>query len=80
MSKKTITFTLPPPRPQEVPPQAPDTDAWVLAGDGKSPPDERMLIDLSARRSWFELMQLIWAFPVMATWFWMAGIAQGERR
>jgi hypothetical protein len=92
MSKKTITFTLPPSRPQRAnverqdPPDhpqasAPETDAWVFAvePDALQPPDirseDRILIDLSARRSWFELVQLIWAFPVLATWFWMAGIA-----
>jgi hypothetical protein len=89
MSKKSIAFTIPqaPPRNLEIdrPPAAgpgSETDAWVFAAEPHHliPPtarlDECMLIDLSARRSWFELMQLIWAFPAMATWFWMAGIAQ----
>jgi hypothetical protein len=80
MSKKTITFTLPPSRPQEAPSAAPDTDAWVFASEDETPRDDRLLIDLSARRNWFELMQLIWAFPVMATWFWMAGIGDARRR
>jgi hypothetical protein len=85
MSKKIIHFTLLPSRAGEPDAAvrditAEDSDSWVFAAERDvrhepaMPIDDRFLIDLSANRSWFELMQLIWAFPFLATWFWMAGI------
>jgi hypothetical protein len=90
MSKKTISFSLPSSRPQ-----APERDsatardfdferagdAWVLAAQAETARDEASLvIDLTAKRSWFELMCLISAFPYIAAWAWTAQTLQSLGR
>jgi hypothetical protein len=71
MSRKSITVTLPPGL-AGLPPDSTGfaPDDWVLAAAHPAPDNRRVLIDLTARRSWFELAQLVWVFPYLATWHW----------
>jgi hypothetical protein len=84
MSKKIVSFALPANRSCQVEEvlagdiSGRGPDSWVHAAR----PDRRepaimdpMLIDLSVRRNWFELVQLIYVFPYLATWSWVARAA-----
>ncbi len=87
MSKKIIAFTLPAARTphQALEDIARNFDDWVheekqevrdeieaRPASGSGP----VLIDLSVRRSWFELMQLVAVFPYIASWQWMIQMAE----
>jgi hypothetical protein len=84
MSKKVVAFTLPPSRTnpadsasKETPASSPrgQRDTWVLDALKPKPAEPRepspIIIDLSANRSWIELVQLICIFPYLATSAWM---------
>jgi hypothetical protein len=77
MSKKTIPFALPP-KPALPDHAAEETpDRWVFQAE---PPPAgtagHVVIDLSANRTWYELAQLIWIFPCLATTCWMRTATQ----
>ena len=76
MSKKKISFTQVPQQVAAMEFASHGLDNWVLAepADMPEPPvhhSGRLLIDLTAPRNWFELAQLIWMFPLLATLAWM---------
>jgi hypothetical protein len=73
MSRKVVAFTLPsmPHGPARSQPQRQEADRWVSGPAPSTASTHPVVIDLSASRSWFELAQLIWAFPYIATWCWM---------
>lgn len=82
MSKKTVSLSLPPMRADPADAIS-NPDQWVLAThvDRLAEPTaattkSRLMIDLSAERSLFELMQLICLFPWLATWSWLLNAAR----
>jgi hypothetical protein len=73
MSKKVVSFTLPnrPRDPAQSEPRREAPEGWVLASTDPRSPAGHVVIDLSAERTWFELVQLIWMFPWLASWCWL---------
>ena len=84
MSKKVVSFTLPPRRSEAAPEvakqESEEPDTWIFEprSGARSKPQSSatetmgsMVIDLSADRTWFELAGLICVFPYLATWCWM---------
>jgi hypothetical protein len=87
MSKKVVSFTLPPNRAKTEPPPVADAgsppsphfpDSWVHAPEASAnaAKPNPVVIDLSANRSWFELMGLIGIFPYLATTCWLQTAAR----
>jgi hypothetical protein len=76
------------PQPAQQPPTSHGPDHWVLAAHQEAPrpftvplpvAGGRVVIDLTARRSWPELVLLVWSFPWLATWYWMQQTLPGWR-
>ena len=80
MSKKVVSFVRPGsplPKPPAVSFAVQGADSWIgAAEDRESPTPGPWTIDLERPRNWFELMQLVWVFPYIATWRWMLQAAR----
>ena len=72
MSKKSVLIALPQ-QAQQAPAVADmEADRWVQVESHHTLRPGGGVIDLTADRSPVELAWLIWFFPAMATWHWMA--------
>jgi hypothetical protein len=88
MSKKVVSFTLPPDRVRKDTPQTAEADRepapsspqasdnWVLSPAPRVKTSSSVMVDLSASRTWFELVGLISIFPYLATSCWMQTATQ----